>query len=208
MGSWISVEGAEAAGKSTLVAELRRMRPDWIVLSGFTSTPLGRVLAAGFENDPYVPQRPASAQAMMVLADFLIRWTNEIKPAIQGGRTVLTDRGWLSKFVYQIAILQMSQDEDTVFNQQSVKSVMSSIPHPAYSTLVLPDLATIEYRLREAREPVGTARRAMLRRILNLFDEYAHSIDNVFVVRGVQHPVEVAERMLEQIDALASPARF
>jgi thymidylate kinase len=202
MGLWISIEGVEGSGKTTLANELSRRRPDWLVLSGFTATPLGQVLSAGFRRDPYVPQPPASAQAMMALADFVIRWTNDIQPAIRQGRTVLTDRGWLSKLVYQVAILDASNQEQAAFTRTSVETLMGTIPFPAHSVLLLPDMTTVEQRLVSSGETVTSTRRDMLARLVALFQKYADGMERLTVVRDVQQPGELADLLLAQVDPL------
>src|SRR5581483_3672497 len=60
VGRWISIDGVETAGKSTLVAHMSRLRPQWAVSSRFSQTRLGDILADGFRTNPYVAQRPAA----------------------------------------------------------------------------------------------------------------------------------------------------
>ena len=205
MGRWISIDGVETAGKSTLVAHMSRLRPQWAVSSRFSQTRLGDILADGFRTNPYVAQRPAAAQALMVFADFLIRWQEEVKPVVDSGRTVITDRGWLSKLVYQAVILEVGQEPLLNFDGHFAESVMSRVPKPDLTVLLLPSPETIFERLARAGASVTGHRKEMVRRLLNRFEEAAALVDPLIVVQDDETPEEAAVRILNDLEPTRAP---
>lgn len=102
-GKYIQVEGMDGSGKSTvveaIVAWLTEQGIEHIVVQEPGSTPLGAELRnivkdAGYPIDDV-------AEAMLFAAARRQVWVSVVKPALERGVTVVTDRGLLSSYAYQ-----------------------------------------------------------------------------------------------------------
>nr|WP_253488277.1 dTMP kinase [Methanocalculus alkaliphilus] len=99
----ITIEGIDGAGKSTLLASLKEELSDIDPL--FTREPgatwIGRVVrqAIAEEVDPI-------AEALLFVADHAMHCASVIRPALDDGRMVISDRYTDSRFAYQQVTLQ------------------------------------------------------------------------------------------------------
>ncbi len=102
---WISVDGLEGAGKSTLVDCLKERFEAADVIHEFSLGFAGRALSQALKSDPHHVSSSAVAQSLFFLAEYREK-IEEAKAAINDRRKiVISDRGTLSKYVYQKIIL-------------------------------------------------------------------------------------------------------
>jgi len=96
-GFFVAIEGPDGVGKSTLVKELcKRFEAAQFALPSFTY--LGPVLRASFSGEH---QLQAWERLAMFTADRIACFHTQIKPALDDGRCVITDRYVLSNLIYQ-----------------------------------------------------------------------------------------------------------
>lgn len=110
-GRWISVDGVEGVGKTTLVAELAGLMDDVVVVDEFTDDPVGGFLRSIVERHPHVYSESLIGQSLVFLGEFWQRYDLKIKPAVEAGHTVVVDRGYVSKYVYQYVVMETALDE-------------------------------------------------------------------------------------------------
>lgn len=105
-GMWVCLDGVEGAGKTTLANELRVALPGAIGVAEFSEGVAGRVLAEAVADEPHHISKSPLGQSLLFLAEFCERVDVEILPALRDERIVIHDRGWLSKYAYQHAVLE------------------------------------------------------------------------------------------------------
>ena len=104
-GLWVSIDGVEGAGKTTLCRALAgSLGVD--VCPEFSSASIGRALESAVRVNPHYISRSNIGQSLFFIGDFYETYESNVKPAIDMGRTVLSDRGFLSKYSYQVAALE------------------------------------------------------------------------------------------------------
>lgn len=143
-GCWISVDGVEAAGKTTLVDALRASVPDAVVVNEFTDEPVGRFLREIVKEHPHVFSESRVGQSLLFLGEFWQRYDLVIRPALEAGATVLSDRGYLSKYVYQHVVMEPAIGLAT---QPLLSAVMEPMVAPAISVVLRAPSDVLKRRL-------------------------------------------------------------
>lgn len=103
-GAWICVDGVEGTGKSTIaraVAESLSLE----VAPEFSSAPFGLALRQAVRDSPHVISASAVGQSLVFLGDFFEVRAATVEPQVAAGKSVISDRGYLSKYAYQQVIL-------------------------------------------------------------------------------------------------------
>lgn len=100
-GRLVSIEGIDGAGKDTVLRLLRPRFPGVLFTAEPTRTWLGRTLRESLRSgaDPL-------ALAHLFLADHALHVARTVRPALSGGRDVVTNRYSDSRFAYQGATLR------------------------------------------------------------------------------------------------------
>lgn len=151
---YIVIEGIDGSGKSTLARSLANK----IESSKLVAEPSGIL---GPQIREIIRDNPLSSESMAVLftADRILHINNTIKPALKAGRTVISDRGKLSTFVYQ-----------SQFNcPRSFLKSLCSIPKPNPDLTIVVDI-----------DPTIAQRRMLATRDL---DVYEHDVEAQFAMR-------------------------
>jgi dTMP kinase len=108
-GYWISIDGTNGTGKTTLagglVRKLRDRGYDATGINGFSDTPFGDALRQVMRNGPPFKSASPLGRSLFFLADFVELYHSRIAAALEGGTVVVTDRGWANKYAYQLAVL-------------------------------------------------------------------------------------------------------
>lgn len=104
---FLAIEGPEGSGKSTLVghlAEVYRARGrDVLVTQEPGTTPIGKAFRRILKDPQYKGTFPPLAELFGFLAARAAFVESVVKPALDEGRVVITDRFSLSTMAYQIA---------------------------------------------------------------------------------------------------------
>jgi thymidylate kinase len=101
------VDGVEGAGKTTLATALMEAVPA-CGISEFSSTAFGAALREAVLRAPHFISVSALGQSLVFLGDFVELYEAEIRPSLSKGMVVVSDRGWVSKYAYQMAVLETS----------------------------------------------------------------------------------------------------
>ncbi len=99
---YIALESIEGGGKGTAIYELRKLLPDAVFVREPGGTPNAeriRSIAIG-ENVDDEPLNPIS-ELLLFMAARVELLTNIVKPALDAGKTVISDRSFYSTIAYQ-----------------------------------------------------------------------------------------------------------
>jgi dTMP kinase len=103
-GSWICVDGVEGAGKTTITTALAAILPVETAPE-FSRAPFGRALAEAVQSAPHYISSSPVGQSLVFLGDFLEVHAAVVAPRLRAGVSVVSDRGYLSKYAYQEVVL-------------------------------------------------------------------------------------------------------
>lgn len=104
VGVWICVDGVEGTGKTTIAEHLARTLPVELAPE-FSSAPFGAALRAAVMSNPHYISSSPLGQSLIFLGDFLEVHASNVAPALNTGISVVSDRGYLSKYAYQEIVL-------------------------------------------------------------------------------------------------------
>jgi dTMP kinase len=134
-GIWISLDGTEGTGKSVLATHLQESLEGAIRVPEFSDSPIGQFLLQEVKTKPHFIGKSLVEQSLLFLADFFRIHDNIIYPALQQGRIVISDRGLLSKYVYQQTVLEAGFSEAKAKN--TLDAIFKFIDPPDLSILLL-----------------------------------------------------------------------
>jgi thymidylate kinase len=127
-GRWICVDGVEGAGKTTLTGALRgRLAVE--TANEFSDAGFGTALRQAVKTAPHFISNSATGQSLVFLGDFYELYATKILPHLAAGASVVTDRGYLSKYAYQQVVMATELGADAA--QSLVAAVMAFLPRPA-----------------------------------------------------------------------------
>lgn len=117
MSNFISVEGLDGAGTTTVVKEIGNRRPEYVTTAEPTDGPYGTAIRENLsgETDPII-------DLFLFVADRRQHLTETIEPALDAGDTVLTDRYTDSTRAYQPISLVEETDDSTFFSSLQAKN--------------------------------------------------------------------------------------
>lgn len=115
---YIAFEGAEACGKSTQAALLAK-RLDAVLTRETGGTAIGVRLREILHDNDIVDLTPR-AEALMTAADRAQHIAEVVRPALDGGRTVISDRSLYSTLAYQGYGRQLDVEEVTSINRWAI----------------------------------------------------------------------------------------
>ena len=105
-GMWIAIDGCECSGKTTLVTRVKNSYPDIVLVPEFSKTSLGIWLENEVVSKPYFVTNSSMASALLFLSDYFEMQKQIVIPALEDGKIVISDRGFLSKVAVQYAMLE------------------------------------------------------------------------------------------------------
>lgn len=100
-GKFIVIEGGDGAGKDTQIELLKKDFPDFVYTREPGGTPLGKVLREMVLHESY-GALPLYTEAFLFLADRAQHAAEIIAPALAAGKSVVTNRSWISMLAYQV----------------------------------------------------------------------------------------------------------
>ncbi|MCE7734588.1 MAG: dTMP kinase [Candidatus Heimdallarchaeota archaeon] len=187
-GLFISLEGIDGSGKSTqlnlLKEELNKRGYEVVTTSEPTTTKLGKILRDYLSNPESVPY----ADALVFAADRVEHYHEFIKPRLDSGKIVITDRYTASSIVYQ-GSQGVPKDWIQEINKMSLK----------------PDLSFyIDISVEVALERLADSQRDTLEKFENrdylvkIMKNY-EDIDYLIPIPGEGDPITVTHAIVEKI---------
>lgn len=170
-GSLVAVEGIDGAGTTTLVDNLKNEYPDFIYTQepsdGFYGQAVRERLSSEYE--------PTPADFYGFLADRYQHCENVIIPALEDGKTVITDRYDLSTYAYQSKILDEELD---------IIDPMQYIDEMTYHFTVVPDLyiyinVDVDVALSRIEPEDKYEKEENLKEAKRIYDWFAENRENV-----------------------------
>lgn len=158
---WVCIDGTEGAGKTTVTAGLVAALPA-VAINEFSDTPFGEALRTAVQANPHFISSSPIGQSLVFLGDFIELYESRIQPALERGQTVITDRGWLSKYAYQSVVLQDAMTRERAASL--LDAVMGYFPKPDLTLLLAAPAQVICTRLVERDGECGDDRLAFIER--------------------------------------------
>jgi dTMP kinase len=178
-GKLIVIEGPDAVGRSTQVAQLQR----WLEREGHPVLPIENSTAA-HGDVPHTNTLGPLAMTLFHTTDFADRLENEIVPALRAGSVVVTDR-----YIFSIVARALARGEDRKWIEQVAGFAL--VPHAIYYLRArVSDLVT--------RVVLGRGR----------FDYWESGMDLRFGGDKHQSFVRYQRRLIQALDSMARPYDF
>lgn len=96
-GYYFVMEGGECCGKSTIIAKLQEEHPDWVFVREPGTTPL----ALEMRKNIFALERDSITDAYLFATARADLYAQIVIPALKEGKTVISDRSFLTSMVYQ-----------------------------------------------------------------------------------------------------------
>ncbi len=100
-GKFIVIEGGDGAGKDTQIELLKKDFPDAVYTRETGGTPLGKYIRQALFHEA-AGEVSMPAEFFLVLADRAQHVVEVVRPALSAGKTVISNRLWLSMLAYQL----------------------------------------------------------------------------------------------------------
>lgn len=100
-GKFIVIEGGDGAGKDTQIELLKKDFPDFVYTREPGGTSLGKTLRGMLLHETH-GSLPLLTEAFLFLADRAQHAYEVILPALTAGKSVVSNRSWVSMIAYQI----------------------------------------------------------------------------------------------------------
>lgn len=165
---WLSIDGTEGVGKSSLVTCLAQRLPAVLPLPEFSSGIAGTVLSTAVRQDPHYISPSPVAQSLLFLAEFREKVDADIAP-VRNTTIVMTDRGLLSKYVYQQVVLAHAVGDDRA--AAILDAALGDITPPELTICLTADQKAIADRLTMRGEKRDAKEWEFIGKISNLFLE-------------------------------------
>jgi len=203
---FVTLEGGEGAGKSTVLAALRRAFEDAGIDAVYTREPGGTPLAEqirGLMLDTH--HEPAGPETELLLA-FAARAQHvraTIAPALARGRWVISDRFTDASYAYQGA----GRGLDLAFIAELERRVVGLRPALTLLLDVPVDVGLARARGRGAADRIESERNDFFERVRQAYRERAAAEPQRFAVIDAGQPAEaVAQQAVAQLRALIARA--
>lgn len=140
-GTFIVIEGGDGAGKDTQIELLKRDFPNFVYTREPGGTALGKVLREIVLHEKY-GALPLLTEAFLFLADRAQHASELVAPALADGKTVVSNRSWVSMVAYQV--YGRNQPELKPIVEASVAEIYRNAPIALAIILDLPPEVGIE----------------------------------------------------------------
>lgn len=144
-GKWISVDGCEGCGKTTLVNRLKERYPNFIYIPEFSDSIVGKTLSNAVKNEPYIISDSIIGASLLFLSDYFQMIETLIVPNIKQGAIIISDRGFVSKIAVQSAVMSAFYEKAQV--QKALIELFRLSITPNYTIMMETPLEEIKSRL-------------------------------------------------------------
>jgi thymidylate kinase len=114
-GCWISIDGVDGVGKTVLAQHLVTVLDGATLVPEFSESLEGVYLKdAVTRGGPRFPSLSRMEKSLLFFADFFRQYDTLILRALQQGWIAISDRGYVSKYVFQLLVLSYDYDPAAV----------------------------------------------------------------------------------------------
>ncbi|HEX8694238.1 MAG TPA: deoxynucleoside kinase [Longimicrobium sp.] len=159
-GFWVSLDGVDGTGKTTVAGRLAERLPALRPVPEFSDAPVGRYLSGAVSESPHVISPSLLGQSLAFLSDFFHQYELGVAEGRRRGDLVLSDRGPLSKYVYQSVVLGRAYDGARV--ARVLDALFDLISWPDLTIYLSCDPETLRTRLLRRDGRCDEARMAFL----------------------------------------------
>lgn len=97
------LEGTDGVGKTELTKQLLKTIPNSVSFASLGGSELSMKIRELIMTNGHLKEQCSPSFVLLMLAAIQDVIDNQVLPALNEGKTVIMDRGWLSTFVYNIA---------------------------------------------------------------------------------------------------------
>lgn len=144
-GKWISIDGCEGCGKTTLVNKLKERYPNFVYIPEFSDSIVGKTLNNAVRNEPYIISNSIIGASLLFLSDYFQMIETLIVPNIEQGAIIVSDRGFVTKIAVQAAVMSDFYEKRQV--QQALIELFRLSIVPDYTIVMDIPLEVIKNRL-------------------------------------------------------------
>lgn len=198
----VAIDGVDGTGKSTLAAALVSSIRDAILVPEFSSDAMGRFLSEQVSTKPHFIAESELAQSLLFLAEYVERCELIARTPESSSRgVVFLERGWLSKYSYQVNVLERRYSHER--SSRLVLEILNMIAKPDFTILLTASESALRRRLR-GREVVVDANHVdflkrsellMLRAIEEGFDAFVIDTSSL----SAKEVADAAERYVRSV---------
>jgi thymidylate kinase len=141
---WICVDGVEGTGKTTITNGLASML-SIETAPEFSAAPFGQALAAAVRTSPHHISSSPIGQSLIFIGDFLELHSASVAPRLRAGISVISDRGYLSKYAYQEVVL--SSELGAASARRLLDTIFAYLPPPALTIYLTAPIEVLYERL-------------------------------------------------------------
>jgi dTMP kinase len=199
-GVWVSVDGVEGAGKTTLVHALRERIPAACEVSEFCSSPIGDFLKETVRVHPHIYSDSLVGQSLIFLGEYWERYDTLIDPQRRSGGVVLSDRGYWCKYAYQYVILERAIGGPAA--ETLLSSVFAPMPRPTLTVVLSASIEVIRERLIARGDAWSPTREEFVRAAAVLLEGLAPD-ESVLHIKSDQLPPEaIAQQVVHRLSEI------
>lgn len=189
-GKFIALEGGDGAGKDTQIEFLKKEFPDAVFTREPGGTPLGQSLRNILLHEA-AGNVALKTELLLFLADRAQHVAEVIEPALVSGKTVFTNRSWISLIAYQL--YGRDQHEFRALVDSTIANIYETCP---LDLVVILDISPEEglRRIKATGKTFDTMERLPLaahERIRQGFLEVAKGMPQAVVIDAARPPEEV-----------------
>lgn len=171
VGAWICLDGVEGTGKTTITQALAAALPIEVAPE-FSQAPFGVALRDTVRTSPHYISTSALGQSLVFLGDFLEVYASTVAPRLAAGASVVSDRGYLSKYVYQEVVLASAVG--TTQARRLLDEVFAHLPPPDLTIYLTAPLHIVRARLQHRDGHCDQAREEFIALAADSAADYLH----------------------------------
>jgi dTMP kinase len=191
IGRFITIEGADCCGKTTLIGGLKSVYPDFLYIKEPGSTPIGKEIKNLISD--HLDDLNDESKLLLFFASFLQTSEDIIRPNLNIENTIICERWYYSAHCYQIYVQGMSMYEDIT----DVIEQCFDIIYPSLNIVIDVSPALVIDRLEEKYE------RTLTEEECNYYEkvcEYYSTICKGVLVDGTLSEEDLRDQVIEVIN--------
>ncbi|WP_182880243.1 dTMP kinase [Microbispora sp. H10949] len=143
-GCWISIDGVDGTGKSTIAPRLATLLRAKLS-DEFSQSALGASLRMAVDVAPNYILHSRVGQSLAFLGDFFEIYETQIAPAVASRAVIVSDRGWLSKYAFQFVTLAEELGADQA--RTILADTLGLLPRPNLTLYLIAPMRVVQQRI-------------------------------------------------------------